>query len=44
MAKGPQIKLMGLKEPEERNGKPIGIMRNGKQVRMGWKSLKEGTK
>ena len=38
IAKGPQRKQVSLKEPRERSGKPIGIMRNRKQARMGQRS------
>ena len=44
IAKGPQKKQVGLKELKERTGKPMGIMRDGKQARIGQRSPKEGTK
>ena len=34
----------GSKEPEERSSKPMGIMRNRKQAKIGQRSSKEGTK
>ena len=35
IAKGPQKKQAGPKEPRERSGKVMSIMKNGKQARMG---------
>ena len=35
IAKGLQIKKTDPKKPEKRSSKPMGIMRNGKQARMG---------
>ena len=40
IAKGPQRKQAGPKEPRERSGKLMGIIRNRKQVKMGQRSPK----
>ena len=42
IVKRPQRKQAGPREPKERSSKPMGIIRSGKQAKMGWRSPKKG--